>query len=247
MQPTATSQTRAGRGLVILLLVLLALDLCFMGLHVLHKTVPAFGDPTFSLEQERGLAEYFQYAQEFIILAGLVAAGRRRRARVYFAWALLFLFFLLDDSLAIHEHLADWTRDTLHLAGGAPPPAPGAPPDLRQFQGRNYGEMLIYAAYAVVLLLPLVVGYMRTRDREARAASRCLIALLLVFGFFAGGVDALHGVLVFIKQSRGELPRAVTGMTTLLEDGGEMVTMSVIAWFALSLVGKTPRAHPRNP
>jgi hypothetical protein len=60
-------------------------------------------------------------------------------------------------------------------------------------------------------------------SRNFRRASVVLFILLLLFAFFAVVTDLLHVLLPFPTLAR---------VFDAIEDGGEMVVMSLIVWFA---------------
>jgi hypothetical protein len=103
----------------------------------------------------------------------------------------------------------------LHL-----PPALG-------LRSQDLGELLLAVTVAVMLLAPIAWLYRRS-SAGARTATRDLLLLLGVLGFFGVCVDLLHVVLA---------DTALRGLT-VLEEGGEMVTMSVLAAHAFTLLAE---------
>src|SRR5215208_3326816 len=92
------------RALMVLFL-LLALDSVFILLNVLYLETHLLSDPRFRLSHDGGYAEIFGYLMESCIVLALCALAVRTRQYLYFAWAMLFLYILLDDSLLLHERV----------------------------------------------------------------------------------------------------------------------------------------------
>jgi len=112
----------------VLLLLLLAADLLFVGLQVLH-TFGYAGDPRFSLGVERGYGEVYQYVKFFWTTALLSWFAFERREGIYGVGALLFGYFLLDDALGIHETAGRTMVDVLGI------------PSVLGLRGQDSGEL----------------------------------------------------------------------------------------------------------
>jgi hypothetical protein len=213
-----------------LLLLLLAADLVFIVLHVLHMYTPFADNLSFSLEEDRGYGEVFQYVKFFWICLMLTLAFRHSRQLVYCAWALLFSYLLLDDALLIHEKLGVYLAEALEIE-----PMLGLRP-------QDFGELMVSAAAGSVLLSLIALAYLRSGN-EAKSFSIAMAALFGILVFFGVGVDMLHSAL-------RDMPGG--SLLGLLEDGGELVAVSLtcgflFAWLrarAWTLVF-APAARPR--
>jgi hypothetical protein len=88
-------------------------------------------------------------------------------------------------------------------------------------RGRDFGELLITVIAAGFLIITLAAGYLQSDD-EHRLFARGILGLVLVLAFFGVLVDMIH-----------EIFRDTIFFDPLgtLEDGGELVVMSVITWF----------------
>ena len=217
-------------GPVKLLLLLLAADAAFVVLHVLYK-LPELSPALdlslgrgFSIEQDGGYAEMFQYLKELSIalLLGQIAA---RRTRLYLVWSLLFLYLLLDDSLMVHERLGGIVSERLDF-----PPSFG-------LRVQDFGELIVSALFGVPFLVAIFAAY-RLGDRGFRGASRYLLLMLVALASAGVAADMLH------QMSDARLVRA---SLTIVEDGGEHVVMSVIVWFVLSLGLARSRSGAQGP
>lgn len=203
--PVAAGRIRWPRPAWHALLPLLLIDAVFLTLHVLHKLrVGPFLDASFSVTTESGHAEHFQYFKEFAIAAVLMGLAWRQRSAGHAAWALLFAYLMLDDSLSLHESAGAWLGEALQLA-----PAWGLRPI-------DLGE-LVLAALAGGPLLVLFAALMLRGRPSVRRLSRDLLLLLALLALCGVVLDMLH--VVTLHKVRG---------VGLAEDGGEMLMMSLI-------------------
>jgi len=203
----------------VFLLLLLAIDFVFFFLHFL----PLFGvlnNPLFSLEEDGGYPERYQYAKTFSIVVLLVMVSAKAKVIGYVAWAVLFLYLLLDDALSIHESVGLHVATSLDFS-----PAFG-------LRARDFGELVVTAIAAALLLAPLAVLYLRG-SVAFRLVSKYLFLLLVALAFFGIFVDMLH---VALQQGW-----KVSFLLGALEDGGEMVVMSVMAAYVFLLYHRNGR------
>lgn len=197
---------------------LLIADLLFLLVHALHKlAVPAFGDVSFNVIHEGGYGERFQYLKEASIAVMLGILASRHRSLLFAAWAFLFAYLLLDDSISVHERLGSWLAGVLGLQA-----------DLG-LRAVDFGELLISAVVAGGFVL--LIGTLALRG-TARMRRLCLdylqlLALLVFFGVF---VDMLH----VMAEGYG-----VPGLGTL-EDWGEMLVMSLITAYTFLQCRREP-------
>lgn len=200
-----------------LAIVLFATDMCFVILHVSRRFGWLVDDPLLSLYRDGGYAEWFQYTKELwaFLLLGIRAA--RRRSALAFGLSLPFLFFLLDDSLRLHENLGEivvgWSARWSF-------PGPVSQPS---------AEVAVSATIGTALLVPLGLGYLRS-DGDTRRIARRVLGLVLVLGLFGVAFDALHAVL------------PIPGLG-LAEEAGELLVMSAIVAYVFGLVPATSADH----
>ena len=92
-----------------LLMSLVCIDLGFIGLHFYNSLIPdEQWSPLFSLVNDDSIAELFQYIKWFVIAVLFILIASKRSTFNYFAWALVFTYFLLDDALEIHEKVGGY-------------------------------------------------------------------------------------------------------------------------------------------
>lgn len=208
------------RPFAIIVVLLVAADVVLMALFGAHKLGWAT-TPSLDLGADGGPAEILQYAKLFCaaVAAGLLA--RWTRQPVYAVLALLFGGLLLDDALMLHEH---W---------GARLAAAGALPSVAGLRPSDLGEVAFLAAWVGPLALAGVLTYRRSSG-PARRAARVALGALVVLAGFGVGVDVLHEAVLAVVQIDG-----LHSAFVLLEEGGEMVALSVLAAGAVALAVAT--------
>ena len=199
------------RQVLPVLVVLLFFDVVFIALHFVweYELSDLVNSSLFYLDEDRGYAEIYQYLKWFsvtVLFAYLVVA---RRLAGYAAWLLVFLYFLLDDALTIHEIIGLRLADSFHFT-----PVLG-------LRLRDVGELIVSSAAGIILLVVLGLAYLRGQE-NFRKTSRVLALLIAALVFFGVGVDMLGMTTI---GSSAEL------MFVVFEDGGEMLVASVILSF----------------
>lgn len=196
-----------------LLILLLAGDLIFLLLHILYVFTILLPSSYFSLSRDRSYAEFFQYTKEFWIALLLLILGFRQRKLIFPAFALLFLYFLIDDSFELHEKFG------LVLA------------DLFGFQASlglrplDWGELLVSAIFGGAILAAIANAYF-VSDPHHRRFAVVMVAMVAVLAFFGIIMDMLE----ILAQ-----PRWLSETLKMIEESGEMLVMSVITWFVYNL------------
>jgi hypothetical protein len=206
-----------------LLAVLLAADGILILLHIasnLHE-MRFIGDAgrmvedlRFRINEELGYGEIFGYLKSFAIAAALFACYRRARAPAFAALAFTFAVIILDDSLRVHEFFGSVIEKDLALR-----PAFGVRP-------QDLGELMVWSALGFVVVTALAVGFLRS-DWEARPRAALFLALFALLVFFAVGVDMLQ--IAF-----GSMFRGAHRVWTVIEEGGEMATLSLTCATAMA-------------
>ncbi len=200
-------------GVTTVLLFLLAVDLAFVFLHFL-PLFDVLDNSMFSLERDRGYPEIYQYIKTLSIVILLLSVFTRTKVIGYSVWSLLFLYLLFDDALSVHESLGGYIATNMAFA-----PAIG-------LRAQDFGELAVSAIAAALFLAPLALFYVRGSG-VFREVSTYLFLLLVALAFFGIFVDMLH---VAVKM--GWKVRFLLGA---VEDGGEMVVMSITAWYVFLL------------
>ena len=164
--------------------------------------------PALDISRDYGVAEFVSYLK---LLATVLLLLRARRTELR-PWAVVFGYLLLDDLLRFHEFFGEGLVRLVddpnrHLVGG--------------LRTEDLGELAVLTAAAVPLLALLAVNYARG-SATTRRTDRTFALLLLLLTAFAAGID-----LVDAAFPTSSLP--------LLEDGGELVVLSLITSYAYSL------------
>lgn len=187
------------------------IDLAFIGLDIASRVADVDQPSRLFVTTDRGYAEGFQYLKitAIVLLLGFIAV--RTRDLVFYVWTALFCYLLIDDLLRIHETvggqiLGDALVPFLPTAGG---------------NAYKLGQILFSVAVGGLALVAILVST-RASSEAARRTSHSLLTLLFVFAFFSLVLDGAGSWLDF-------------GVRPILEDGGEMVAMSLIAAFVLSV------------
>ena len=196
-----------------LLYLFLATDFVLISLHILYLTTDILSNPYFSIEKDRGYGELFQYIKEYWIAILLSLLAWRNRSFLYLGWSLLFFYLLLDDAVSIHENLG---RFISHRLGFSP---------AFNLRAIDFGELIVSACVGLFFLICIATAH-RFSDRSSKQDSRYLILMLFVLALFGIVVDMVHIALQspYWEPSLG-----------LIEDAGEMIVMSFIAWFVFSV------------
>jgi hypothetical protein len=203
-------------GTLVLFVLLVAVDLLFVLMHVLHAWSPLLDGSHYALDSDRGMAEIYQYIKFVWLSACLVLALIMTGQRVYVAWIALFVLLLVDDAMGLHENagtvLAQWFGFS---------PALG-------LRAKDFGEVL-YAAILGGMAVVLVVMTFWRGSLASQRVSADLLCLLCGLAFFGVFFDTIHTIAYF------KMPGLVEGLLTLVEDGGEMLVVSAMTAYAFDI------------
>jgi hypothetical protein len=207
------------------LLLLICADILFIILHGFHKfsgyiqIFSIFKKSAFSLDADFGVAESFQYVKELWIIVLMTRAFIRRFEPFYLSWALLFGCMLLDDMLLIHERFGETVT---HYFGYEP---------ALHLRAQDFGELTIYAVFGFLILAVIAVSYFRSPIERRRICKNLALMIAAL---------ALFGVIFDMVQVMVDHHRIWRNVFIVVEDGGEMLIMSLICWYVFTLV------HRRN-
>jgi|GEM_PF-1249641 hypothetical protein len=193
-----------------LLFSLLLIDAIFIVAHILKFSTNLVSSYLFSLEQNKGYAEIYQDIKGVWIVVFLVYLFIRRRKIVYSVWLLLFGFILLNNVMTFHESIAGSLSTNL------------MPFDWPLAYKVKLGELALYLMIGIPTMLFIGISYRRSAPEE-QSVTRTLLWLFALLMVFALGVDLLHIGIRRIFDT--QLVYEIMGG---LEEGGEMVVMSLI-------------------
>lgn len=197
-----------------LLWMLLGADIVFIIIHLLHYYTSFAESELYTVTKDRGYPEIFQYVKEFWITVLLFTLLIRERQIVYGTWSLLFGYLLLDDSFQIHEKMGGKFADYVHHAS------------FMKLAAQDFGE-LVASVVAGVIFFSLIGAAYCVASSETRRVCKQLALLLGAIIFFGVFVDAVHSTLA---SSSWDVPLGT------VEDGGEMLAMSVTCWYVFNWV-----------
>ncbi len=200
------------------LFLLIGLDLILIILHLAHLYTPYFSDSHFSLSKERGFGEIFQYLKEGAIVLMFGYLSILKSERSYLLWCLLFGYVLLDDSFALHERIGNILANRFNFQ------------PLWGLRAQDFGELSVHLFVGTFFLLALLSAYFWRGSREFRRSSTRIIMLLFLLAFCGIVFDSFHTML-----TKGTLLSRLAGV---VEDGGEMVVISLICCDVLRLLGR---------
>lgn len=210
--------------LVSIPVALLCVDCLLIGLDLSRVS---FGFPDsgrFRVANDRSYGELWQYAKELALGAAFFMLYRRRGLRIYAVWSAMFLVFLADDALKLHEIVGSLL---VHALGLRP---------LWGLRAQDFGELAALALFYPGLLAALVWCF-RGADRRARSLSLAMALLIGVLAFFGVLGDMLHSWMSSGRE-----------FFAILEDGGEMLAMSALAaLICFELSGAPWRRGPFGP
>lgn len=174
----------------------------------------------FDLGSERTIPEFYQYAKLLATLIPLYLIACKTRQAVYFGWALLFSYMLLDDAFALHElfgiHINDENSENWIGA-------------------KELGEPVASLLAGCLLLSFIAVTYIRTsiQSRLICLDYCLLLGLIVFFGVFIDYIHAEYSSNWWLYI-----------ILTVIEDGGEMFAFSMCVAYTICLVQQGHQLMP---
>jgi hypothetical protein len=204
-----------------LLKTLLTIDLFFIVAHIIFaylriKKIDFFSleQTDFSLAKEGSHSEVFQYIKELFIAVTLATIYLRSKFKIYGVWSLFFMYVLIDDIFSIHERFGKFLAGNVDL------------PSFLGLEAKDLGELFIYAIVGTCLIFLLLLASRENQEEMVNESQRLafLVGVLIAFGL---GFDMLHAL-----ASESFLVSRLLGV---IEDGGEMIAMSLLFWYTYNL------------
>lgn len=172
-----------------------------------------------NISRDWSLAEIAGYFKWAILIAVLLRAFFRSSERLFSALAFFFLITLLDDALQLHEQVGGWIVHLtgLHLSIGS--------------KAFALGEIAIWLLLGL-LGISVVAAAWRSTDDYLRAHVLPLLGFFAVLILFAVGVDLIHFAVPDYS--------AWGGIVGIMEDGGEMLIMTVMLSYGIIIARTYP-------
>jgi hypothetical protein len=203
------------KSATIFLLLVFSGDLLFFTLQIINIVSPILNrDGLFNLWTPRGYPEIYQYIKFIWIIILIVRFSYKTHSYHFIAWIIIFTFFLLDDSLEIHEAAGGVIAQKLSFS----------PPFSLRLQ--DFGELFFVALMGILLFLILMWAY-RRGSKRFRKISQDFVLLILILVFF--------GVFFDLVQAGVDLGARLNYLLGIVEDGGEMLAVSLIVWYSFIL------------
>lgn len=217
------------RNSVEILLLLLFTDFFIIALNLAASLYAAKSGESFwywSVGADRGFGETFQYVKELWLVLSFAALIKLRSDWSYLSLCFLFCYLLIDDLVSIHEAVGTAIGTRLNLQF-----VPGLRPG-------DVGEVLFSTIAGIFFLLVIGCAYWFGGKTFRHVCKRVLV---LLFGLAFCGIvlDAIHilvGNVAWLSLS-----------LEILEDGGEMLIMSVLCWYGISLLNPRDRSSTEVP
>jgi len=212
---------------------LLSVDAFFIAVFAVHRiytvlyndNIPMLGDE-WHIDHDGSYAEMFGYLKEVIIVCLLISMRRRWERPIYMALIPIFTFVLLDDAFQVHERLGRGIVNALALQ-----PFAG-------LRAQDLGELIAWTTLGVPLLAGALAALVRSPE-EDRSNGLLLIAAVGVLVLFAVVADMAH--VAVIGTFRG-----ADLLFTVIEDGGEQITLALTCGLAVLIRRELLSREPRQ-
>ncbi|MEM8493714.1 MAG: hypothetical protein AAF756_23070 [Pseudomonadota bacterium] len=219
------------RGARKLAVVLVTVDVLLIVIHVLKyffkdEFIALFGYWIYrnlTITNDMAIPEITNYLKFAVTVFLLIRIFGAVRQPVYLAWAFVYGLALIDDSMRVHEQLgslfSEWLAgDTflgLTVEGG------------EGFRAQDAGEMIVYALYGGCFAVVLGLGFLLSEPLH-RTIGFSFALLLGGLVFFVAVFDIFDRFVAAVSQYAGRV-------LSTLEDGGEMIVVSLTVAFTVSV------------
>lgn len=204
-----------------LLIIFLLVDAAFILLHRLY--LQGILGAGFSIENESGYAEYYQHIKELAVALIAFALMIKSADLLYLCWTWLFTYLFIDDSFELHETLGLRLSRKLNFTSAY------------GLRAQDFGELLVSITAGLSFAVLLAISY-RHGKKRARHESKVLLAMLLALAVFGVLVDMVHIEVVSNPWNY---------RLGIIEDGGEMLVVSIMLWYVLTNFQEYVMGSPR--
>jgi hypothetical protein len=197
----------------LLLLLLLSADFVFITLLIINMTLV----PNSLLCNTYGLCTYlksYHLVKLFWVIILLAYVLKSTRCSGYMAWILVFTYDLFDDAFNIHQYLGGHIANSFYA-----------------YNSNNLGlqprlfELAVLGLAGIFLLAIVAWAYFRS-PYEFRKVSNDLLLFIVALVFF--------GVIADLATTIKLGPVIIYGLG-IVEDGGEIIIVSLILWYVFLL------------
>jgi hypothetical protein len=176
----------------------------------------------FLIDFDRGYPEIFQYLKFLVIIGSIIYLMYLKKEYRYFSWLVLFILLLFDDAFGFHEQFGEWMVERFNIM-----PKYG-------LRAQDLGELTYAVIFGALVFLSMIFGFIRG-NQKFKKTSFDLFLLFSIFIFFGVGMDMLHS---FAGDNR-----YIKLVMVLLEDGGEMISLSILTWYFIFLIIRPDTHH----
>lgn len=179
-----------------------------------------------------GIARDYGYAERWDILKGLataalfVACFGLRRQVPFLALAALFALPALDNLFRVHENVGGVIAELLGRRRGG--------------TVAQLGEVVAFLGLGASVLV-LFGASLRHTDAVTRGIALMGLGIGFMIGLFAVGVDLVHMLALRVVG----IPTPASRVITLIEEGGELLSISLGLAFAVGVMAATVAARDR--
>ncbi|MGC1306838.1 MAG: hypothetical protein WA885_06385 [Phormidesmis sp.] len=196
--------------------LLLGIDFAFIAASMVRYRLRFFfNEELLSVGQDGGYAEQFQYVKLMAIILLLGLAALATKSALIGGWAIIFSILLADDKLILHEKWGEKFAEWFSIQ------------PMFYLRAIDYGELMVFAMWGIIAVAILVATSRIDRSFIARQLSKGLLLSLGGLALFGGAFDMLH---IAARNFYGLSPRG-ENLFDALEDGGEMIVVSLALWF----------------
>ncbi len=197
----------------LLLLLLLSADFAFIVLHIINLTlVPSASRP--NVVGTYGYLDTYQLVKLFWVIILFAFVFKSTRCSGYASWILVFTCLLFDEALQIHQTIGD------HLANSLTAYLP------HNFSAQPRLFQLAVLAVAAMLLFAIVAWAYWRGPYAFKKVSIDMLLFIAAWGVF--------GVATDLAAAFNPGPLVQIG-SDIVEDGGEMVVVSLSLWYVFLL------------
>lgn len=199
------------------LLILLIVDIILIVLNAINFYHPFPDSKLYEIEANDSYAEDFQNFKWIIMIVALVMIALFRKEKKYYTWILVFLFLFLEDVFRIHQSLGLFFYDVFGMTSGR--------------RGGKIMELFSAAFLGFIFMAPVFEAY-KKGDTKFRKHSKAMFILLALFLFCAIVLDQVHRLAIIQYSWKYSV------ILGTLEDGGELITESLLTGYLLSIALK---------
>lgn len=201
------------------LLLLAGVDLAFILGDLLMNVLGLSPLSSMQVHRDHSIPEFYQYIKLGWCVSLTLLLGWLTRSWQPVLWAPLFAVLLVTDAATVHEYVGGWLATTLNL------------PAVAGLRPRDLGELIIAAVFVLPSLV-LVAATWRRSTVLLRQFHVTIIALLGLLATFGLVFDMIHSAITHRRTQQ---------LLALLEDGGEMLTVSALLAFLVAAAASGTR------